>query len=173
MDIREIGTLTDEYAKDRAVLAEAVRALDAEMEKARKKYMPTIKKTLARAAESKGALHAAIETHPELFKKPKTFFLHGIKIGFRKLKGKLSFADEGKVLSLIKKHFPGDAYEGLHLIRVKESVDRTALARLSVADCKRLGVTVSEDSDEVVIEPMDSEIEKLVDALLKGAEGTG
>ena len=41
---------------------------------------------------------------------------------------------------------------------------------MSVSDLKKIGVTVIETGDEVFIKPTDSEIDKLINALLKDEE---
>jgi hypothetical protein len=44
-----------------------------------------------------------------------------------------------------------------------------ALRALSTAELQRIGCTVSGTGDQIVAAPVDSEVDKLVDALLKGA----
>ncbi len=170
MEIIEIQKLTEEYSKNRATLSAIVRDVEAEMDKLKRNAMPYIKKALGRVVESKEALEAAIEESPELFAKPKTRVFSGVKVGYRKQKGEIAWEDEARVIKLIEKYFPDDAREGLMLLREKVSVDKTAVAKLAASDVKRLGITVKEDTDEIVIAPVDSEVEKIVDALLKGAE---
>jgi len=46
-------------------------------------------------------------------------------------------------------------------------VSKAALANISVADLKRIGCTITDDIDAVLIKPTDSEVDKLVMALLK------
>ncbi len=170
MEINEIQKMTEEYSKDRATLSAIVRDVEMEIEKLKRKAMPYIKKALGRVVESREALAAAIEESPELFVKPKTRVFNGVKIGYRKQKGEITWEDEARVIKLIEKYFPDDAHEGIGLLRERVSVDKTAIIKLSAADIKRLGITIQEDTDEVVIAPVDSEVEKIVDALLKGAE---
>ena len=50
-----------------------------------------------------------------------------------------------------------------------ESPDKKMLAELPVNELKKLGCTVADTGDVVVIKPTDSEIEKAVAALLKDA----
>ena len=48
---------------------------------------------------------------------------------------------------------------------------KEALAQLSAAELKKIGVTLSEAGDQTVVRPVDSEVDKMVDALLKAATG--
>jgi hypothetical protein len=70
------------------------------------------------------------------------------------------------VVARIKKHLPEQADV---LIKLKETPVKDALAQLSAAELKKLGVTVSEAGDQVVVKPVDSEVDKMVDALMKEA----
>lgn len=87
-----------------------------------------------------------------------------MKVGYQKGKGTISFEDADSVVARIKKHLPDQADV---LIKLKETPVKDALAQLSAADLKKIGVTVSEAGDQVVIKPVDSEVDKMVDALLK------
>ena len=90
--------------------------------------------------------------------------LYGIKIGFQKGKGEITWEDKDQVVKLIHKHFPEQAEA---LLKVTEMPVKTALAQLSAADLKKLGVTIIETGDEIVIRATDTEVDKLVEALLK------
>ena len=68
------------------------------------------------------------------------------------------------MIFLIKKHFP-ELIEGL--IRVKETPIKNALVEMAAVDLKKLGVSVENDTDEVFIKATDSEIDKIVDGILK------
>ena len=93
--------------------------------------------------------------------------MYGVKVGFEKGKGRIEWDDDDTVVRLIEKHFPEQADI---LIKTKKKPAKKALAQLSVAELKKLGVTVEETGDQVVIKSTDSEIDKLVTALLKGDE---
>ncbi len=154
------------YASTREVLADRVRTLESEIEAIKRQRLPGIKSALARAAEAEGRLRQAIDAAPELFGRPKTVVLHGIKIGYRKATGKLVWDDADQVVTLIRKHFPDQADV---LIITTERPSKPALTQLTVVDLKRVGVRVIETGEEIVIAPTDSEVDKLVDALLKSA----
>ena len=107
-----MATLTDIeqhtrcYADARDLLASRVQALQDEIEAAKRRKLFGIKKAVAAAAEARDKLHAAIEDSPELFERPRTLVILGIRIGYTKGSGKLSFDDASKVVQLIRRHFP-------------------------------------------------------------------
>lgn len=168
MSIEDIEKKAGDYAADRAHLAEIVGRMNTEIEKIKAKYLPPIRDAVRHVAERHDALRAAIEAAPELFEKPKTRVLMGVKVGYRKQKGSVTFADEAAVIERIKKLLPAD--QAALLIRVRESLDKNACYDLTVPDLKRLGIGVERDEDLPVIKPADSEVDKLVDALLREAE---
>jgi hypothetical protein len=99
--------------------------------------------------------------------KPRTVILHGIKVGYRKATGKIEFDDAEQVVKLIRKHFP-DQFDVL--VKVEETPVKKALANLTAAELKKLGIEVSDSGDEVEIRDTASDVDKLVSALLKDYE---
>ena len=167
MSLETIEQLTKEHAADRAVLAERVQALHDEMTQAKRRKLPGIKSAASNARDSQLRLAAAIEAEKSVFVKPKTRVFHGIKVGLQKAKGKLLFASAEKVVELILKHFPDQSDV---LIKCTSAPVKSALLQLSAADLKKIGCTIEETGDQVVIAPINSEIDELVDALLGDVE---
>lgn len=167
--LAELEAMATRYADARTKLGEEVQLLQDEMEAARRAAMPRIRKLVGAAAEHQAQLKAGIEDSPDLFVRPKTLVVAGIKIGFVKQRGQIEFDDPEKVCALIEKHLP-DLEETL--IAIKRAPVKKALEQLTAADLKRIGVTVSNDREVVVIKPTDDQVDKLVTALLKetGAE---
>ncbi|QPF74206.1 hypothetical protein G8A07_15630 [Roseateles sp. DAIF2] len=164
-----IAKRSDLYASSRQLLSERVAALNEGIAALRRDHIPGIKRALAKAAQAEAELRELVEANPDCFTKPKTRVLNGVKVGFQKGKGVISFADPAAVVARIKRHLP-DQVE--ILVNVKESPVKDALAQLDGADLKKLGVTISAAGDQVVVKPVDSEVDKMVDALLKDATET-
>ena len=156
--------LAQDLSGARMMLKEVVSSLETEISVLKKKQLPAIRKWASASAERQTALHQAIEENPGEFVKPRSRILHGIKFGIQKKKGEVTWEDEERVIFLIKKHFP-ELIEGL--IRVKETPIKNALVEMAAVDLKKLGVSVENDTDEVFIKATDSEIDKIVDAILK------
>jgi len=164
--LAKIEQAAKDFADYRQILSEDVANLNADIERVKKRYMKAIRGIVGICADRQAKLKALIESNPALFEKPKTQIFHGIKVGFRKGTGGITWEDDDQVVKLIKKHFADQA--GV-LIHTTETPVKKALAGLDVADLKRIGCTVESTGDCIVIKPMDSEIEKDVNALLKDA----
>lgn len=158
------------YAAARAVLAERVSALKAEIDDAKRRKVPGIKSAVAQVAEAYAALANEIDGNRGLFDKPRSAVFHGIKVGLQKGKGAVSFEDEERVIKLIRKHLPGQ-FEVL--VKVSEKVRKSALLSLTVEELKRIGCEAGDTGDQVLVKATDGDVDKLVKALLKSIEDDG
>ena len=168
MTLLDIDTLAKAYADRRALLADRLTALDRDLAAVKRKHMRELKRHVALTAECCTDLANAIDGSPELFAKPKTRILHGIKVGFRKGPGGLDWEDDEDLVRKIEKMFPDDGEAERYLI-VKKKPSAEALEDLDVATLKRLGIVVVDTGEVVVVKAVESDVEKLVKALLKGA----
>jgi len=163
----EIESLTGEFAKSREALSLQLQNLRAEQEACKRQRMHWIRQALIRFKTAHENLKNAVQGSADIFQSPKTRMLHGIKVGFMKQRGKLEIDDPDKTVKLIRKHLPDLADV---LINVKEVPARSTLITVTASDLKRIGVRVTDDVDAVVIKPADSELDKLIDALLNDDE---
>lgn len=168
MNLQHIERLVQHYADARDQLTGIVQHMQDEMRRVQTEHTPRIRQLVRQVAQHHARLHDAIEQHPDLFTKPKTVVAHGVRFGYAKQRGKVEMDDEQAVIARIRKVLPEE--QAVLLIRVRESVDKNAVGDLTVADLKRLGITVTDDHDAVTIKSIDGEVEKLVAALLKDAE---
>ncbi len=164
--IADIEEKAKAYSKRRATLVQRVLLLNLAIDQLKRKHIPDIKDAVNVTAAAQSELNALLAESPDLFVKPRTVIFHGVKVGYQKQKGKIEIADEEKTILLIRKHL-GDQAD--LLIAIKETVSKDALANIPVSDLKRIGCNVVADTDAVVIKPTDSEVDKLVTALLKDA----
>ncbi len=167
MDFKTIERAAEQYAQKCTALSETLAALDEDVTAAKKQHLPQVRRRADAAAGAKDALRAEIDSAPELFEKPKSRVLHGVKVGFRKQPGELDFDSEAAVVKRIEQHLPEDLDR---LTRVRTNLNKTALGQLSGADLKRLGVTVLGDGEEIVIRLVAGDVEKIVSALLEEAK---
>jgi hypothetical protein len=165
--IADIEALTRRYAEARSALAERVQELEDEVTRLRRARLPAIRRALADAQARRDGLAAAVAEAPELFERPKTVIFHGIRVGYQKGRGTITWEDDARVCALIRRHFPDQAES---LIKVIERPLKTALAQLSTADLKRIGVQVVETGEEIVIRPVDSELDRMIERLLADTE---
>lgn len=167
MTLADIEALTRQYADARAALAERVQQLEDEVASLRRQRLPAIRRALATAQERRERLAAAIAEAPQLFERPKTVIFHGIRVGYQKGRGSITWEDDARVCALIRKHMPDRADE---LIRIIERPLKTALAQLPTAELRRLGVQVVETGEEIVIRAVDGELDRLIERLLADTE---
>ena len=165
--MEDIEGLTERFALARDDLRHELETLEAAVKRLKESRLKPLRELVSGATNAHDELNAAIDDSKALFVKPKSRVLHGIKVGYQKSKGSLSFVSDALVVALIRKHF-GDR-QAL-LIKVTESPVKAALEKLPAADLKKIGVTVVPGIDRVLIKPADSEIDKLVDALLADDE---
>ncbi|MDF0377666.1 host-nuclease inhibitor Gam family protein [Methylophilus sp. YYY-1] len=162
-----IESAAKDYSKERSVLAELVTTLDNEILRLQRKAIPAIKKAVSSTKDAEAKLEALLVNNANLFKKPRTWTIHGIKFGFAKQKGKIVVSDEENTITLIRKHLASKADV---LIVKHETVSKEALANITVEELKKIGCKVVADTDAVTIKATDSNVDKLVTALLKNDE---
>ena len=166
--MEHIEQLTQAYAARRDELAGVVEDVQHRIEDIKRRAMPRIKQAVRDTAEAKDALQAAIEAHPDLWNgKRRTVVIAGVRVGMMKGSGKIVWDDAAHVVKLIRRQFPDRAES---MIRVREEPIRKALGELSVSELRKIGCTVEDSDDQVVIKPTDSAVDKLVNALMADAE---
>jgi hypothetical protein len=157
------------FAADRKAVAQAVTQLNASIEDLKRRALPRLQRLLAAAAQTQAGLRQEIAGAQHLFVSPRTLVLHGIKLGLRKGAGCLEWDDPDRVVRLIERYFaPAQAQR---LIRTTRQPNRKAIEDLDAATLKKLGCRLEETGDQVVIQPADTEVDKLVTVLLAGAIG--
>lgn len=161
--VKELEVVSKDYADARLVLSDRVRALEDELEATRRKYLPTIRHAANKAKALHETLKNAVDESRDLFKKPKTMTVHGIKFGLQQSKDDISWEDEEQVIKKIKKMMV-DRVDVL--INTKESLCKTALKQLPIADLKKIGVLSVEGSEQILIKDTNSDIDKFVQKLL-------
>lgn len=151
-------------ADARSHLGELMHALSAGLEALKADSLPDIRNAIVAATAAWQSLELSIQINPQLFVQPRTVSAHGITFGLEKGKGAITISDPDKTIALIRKHLPEQAHL---LITTREVPLKKALAQLSAADLKRIGATVSDAGDRVVIRPAPSDVDKLVKALVR------
>lgn len=153
-------------ADARTILDGRVRTAQAEINRIHARHMAGILWAKNNFKQAESDLRLEVEQHPELFEKPRTIVLHGTKIGYQKGKGKLVYSDAAKVCELIRTKLP---YEADSLIKVTETPITAAILNLDAATLKKLGCTIEDTGDQVVIKAVDGDMEKLLKRFLDEA----
>lgn len=167
-DMDEILDLGRQYAEARRKLldlASVVQEAQRQVLAAQWDYLIRLRDE---AKTCEDALQDALQRAPALFSggkdTPRTRTVDGVKIGYQKHPGTLEWGDAAQVVAAIRKHMP--EAEAACLIRVKEEPIRQALKGLPVKTLARLGVRLTEDDDQIVIKPVNTDMEKVLKAML-------
>jgi hypothetical protein len=160
--MNEIDRLARDYRESRDALAVEIRALERAIAAIKVKHAVTLRRLLGAAANRLAKLETAIDESRDLFVKPKTVVLHGLKLGLQKGKGGLDWEDDATVVKLIRKHLP-DQFDTL--VKVEETPLKTPLSQLEVATLKKLGIEVKGTGDVVLVKPTDADVDKLIKKL--------
>ena len=151
------------YADARGKLQAEVDRLNLAIKAVQAQHRSQLIALLDQAANARTGLESLLKEHPAQFEKPKTRQMHGIKCGFRKLPGRIEYADnEAKVIERIREQLRGKAK---HLIQVKESLRKEQLAELSAAELASIGASLIDCGDEVVIKAIDTDLDRLIKSL--------
>lgn len=162
--LNDIESLAQAYAERYRELEGAVQALEDGVRTIKRKMLPSIRRLAEESARRKSALLAAVAAEPDLFEKPRTRLLAGVKVGLTKRRGQVVIDDEEATIRRVRELLPRDQAE--LVIRVKESVHKPAVYDLTGADLKRLGIKIDADTDEAIAKIAGEDVERMVDALL-------
>jgi len=168
MTMNDIEKLTRAFSARRDYLAAKVAELEAELAEVKRRRLAAIKRAVSDTADAQAQLRIALSSAPQLFDKPKTRVFSGVRVGYTKQRGQVVIEDEEAVIRRIRQQLPKDQAD--LLIRVRESVHKPAVYDLTAGDLKRLGIRVEDDEVTIMIKPVDGEVDRLVNALLREAE---
>jgi len=163
-DLRDIEIYAQDYRTARDHLAGVLAELDEATRALRSARMAAIRSAVHGAQKARSILSHAVADAPELFAKPKSRVLHGVRCGYRKAKDEVVYPEDRKLIELIRKVCSPEQAEAL--IVCKESPARKALTLLDEKLLRRLGIQIKPGADEVIAEPVDGDLEKALDALL-------
>jgi hypothetical protein len=149
-------------------LGDLARAYDKALAAVRDEHTPGVKTVIEELRGQYDALLDLVRAAPDLFVRPKSIELSGLKLGFRRNKGRVEFADPAKLERRLRalqglKVISKDTVEGIVTVKVK--VSKAALAKLDGNILKRLGVDVVAGQDGPFAQPVDGEIDRLVKLL--------
>lgn len=170
VQLQTIDTAARKFADARDVLSGEVSILNAAVEELHRKHIPSIRKAVARCSDLHAELKSQVEQVPDLFVKPRTVTLHGIKIGYQKGKGGVIIEDPDRTVELIRKHIP-DRFDDL--VQTSYKPLASALNNLEAVFVRKIGCEIANATDEIVIRPTDSAVDKIVNRLLTEATEEG
>lgn len=164
-DLRDIEQRCAVLRRRRDALRVLASAVNDAIGTIKQTYMPQLREAVAEVAEAEAAVRDAVQgSEPALWLRNRTRIIHGIKAGWQKQRGRVEMDDEAKTIERIRKLLPAEQAE--LLIRVRESVHKPAVYDLTAADMRRLGITITDDSDVVIVRDIESELDRAIEALL-------
>jgi hypothetical protein len=152
-------------ATQRSVLAADLSEANAELGALMAKWGEQLKSDAAQVDESERALIGYVEMAPQLFDKPQSIEIDGVRFGLRKGKGRLEYRDEDKLIRRIERELT--RHQRLQVLKVTKKVLKGPLAKLPATLLKKLGVNLSAAGTEPFISYPKSNLEKLVEWWLK------
>lgn len=165
-EITAIDLLARQYADAQMDLDGLTNKLKVVIDAAVRERWPDLKRATTRAAERYEALYAAVSDAKSAFDKPKTRIMHGIRVGYRKAQDNVLVLDSSNTCALIRKVLPGQ--EDV-LISTTERPVMAALEQLDDEQLKLIGCRRVPGKDEPVARMADTDLDKVVAALMKGA----
>lgn len=163
-DLTVINRLTQDFAAANAELSYLGQSIDAAVADLKREFAARYRAISAKVAERHSKLATAIQESPGLFEKPRTLVIAGVNVGLAKGKGGIVYGDPDDVVRRIEKLFGDDAEQYLH---VRKSPDKEAIEKLTVCELGKIGCTLVDTGDKVVIKPLEGEMSTLARNLLK------
>lgn len=160
-------------AGERRLLAGHLAEANAELAELMAKWAEPLKIGAAAVDDSERKLIDYIEHAPQLFVRPQSVEVDGVRFGIRKGKGRLEYADEAKLIARIEKQLTRG--QRGPVLKITKRVLKGPLAKLSADILKRLGVNVRAAGPEAFVSYPKSKLQKRVDWWLKpaGADDDG
>lgn len=161
--IADIETAAQEYSRAVKLLRNLHDGMTDAVTKARSVFINQIKEAASDAGEKYQMLMTLVQEAPELFKDTKTWTMHGVRMGYKKLPGKLEIPNPEATIKRMREEFRELAATA---ISVKESVVKKALSGQPADVLKKLGIAITCDTDAPFIKLTDDEVQKLIDAMI-------
>lgn len=152
-------------AAQRGILADDLASANAELAALMEKWAEPLKTSAAAVDESERTLIGYIEMAPQMFARPQSVEIDGVRFGLRKGKGRLEYADEAKLIQRIEKQLTRG--QRGPVLKITKKVLKGPLAKLSADILKRLGVNVKAAGTEAFVSYPKSKLQKRVDWWLK------
>jgi hypothetical protein len=160
---RAIDLAAESHRHDLDRVRDLVAKLDAEITAVKTTYLGQIRQATARARASRQRLADAVVADPSALGGLKTIVLHEIRCGWRKDKDKLQIPNPSGTCLAIKALLPAMVSS---LIKVTEAPVALAIGRLDEEVLAKIGAHWQRGTDRLLVEPVDGDIDRLVNALI-------
>lgn len=165
IELEVIESTAKELGRQRKELSGDLALAAAELDQVRAKWADVLRPRSQRVAELETQLLDFVDRTPSLFKKPQSLEVDGVRFGVRKGKGSLQLPDQKQLLKRMGRVLT--KAQRAAIIKVKVSILKGPLSRLSGDLLKRLGVDVNGAGNEAFVSYPKSNLQKLVDWWMK------
>ena len=168
-----LASLCTAYARARIALQENSNEIRETQRAAIKSGLGQLKdRADAIAAASEKLRHAVTQADAQgMFQSPRTRVFDGIRVGVRTNPGVVEVGDEAAAIARIRATLSDRVDQ---LVRIRESLDRAAIRRLSAEELNLIGVRIVGDEEEIVAYPVTTDaLEGWVEMLLADAAQGG
>ncbi len=142
---------------------------EAELLVLEKRYTARLEAAAQTIADATAEVEFLVASSPDLFVKPKTAEVFGIKVGWVKQPGQVMIENEPDTIARIEKALAPKEAAGL--IKVTKKLVKKALSALPGDVLKKIGVAIGVDTDLPVVKPTEGDAAKKLAALLKEKKG--
>lgn len=160
-DLRQIEMAAEDHRHALDRLRDVLAQLNDAIEEAKRTNLPMIRRQVAATKASRHLLAEMVRDHPHLFQRPKTREMHGIRVGYRKGRDRVLWPEEAELVRRVRAVLGPKTARAL--IEVRERVNRAAVTPDIRA---QLDIAVAKGDDQLLVEPLDGEVDKLIGALL-------
>ena len=165
-DITAIDLLARQYADAQTDLDTQINDLRHVIDMSVRDAWPALRAATTRAAGRYEALLASVTDARDVFEKPKTKILHGVRVGYRKAKDSIQVLNADNTCALIEKHLPDQVDV---LISTTKKPVMAGLEQLDDEQLRKIGCKRVAGRDEPIAALAETELDKVVAALMKGA----
>jgi len=161
--LAEIEVSSKELADAKAKLARSVQTLKDAIKKVTDRHVDDLRTLGADVGVAYQALIDLVTKHPELFAKPRSQAFHGITVGYRKGKGKLTYDDAEKVIARIERQLP-DQLDAL--APASRQLSHDAIEVLDAKQLKAIGVSITDTDDKPYVKTPSDDVDKFVNQIV-------
>lgn len=131
-------------------------------------HRPGLDAAAEEEAAAKAELLDLIIASPQLFQRPRSLTVDGVKSGYRKEEDGLTWEDDAQVIARIRA-LPELQELAAVLIRTEESLNVSALAELDAKQRRQVGISLVQGVDKPFVSFTENDVEKLVKSILADA----
>ena len=165
----QLTQLCTTYARSRAALQESSEEIREAQRAAAKSGLKALKRRADAMTNASEKLRRAVSqaNSQGMFQSPRTKVIDGIRVGVHKKPGVVEVSDEAIAIARIRATLSDRVDQ---LVRIRESLDRTAIRHLSAEELAVIGVRIVDGGEEIVARPVGTDaLEGWVEMLLADA----